>query len=89
MVSTRILFSAGKPRKRDPCPGKAGNCPTGVSALMRHSTAWPAASATSDLRSKRSLPTFRDVDLLGHEIEAGDRLGDGMLEQMRAFISRK
>ena len=49
----------------------------GSSALMRHSMAWPGEH---DLVLRhRQAAAGGDADLLVHEVDAGDRLGDRML----------
>ena len=45
---------------------------------MRHSMAWPW-NLTSSWRHGKSA-AGGDADLLVHEVEAGDRLGDGMFD---------
>jgi hypothetical protein len=53
---------------------------------MRHSTAWPRM-ITSCWRIDSFSPAG-DAQLLAHEIDAGDQLGDRVLDLIRACSSR-
>ena len=50
----------------------------GFSALMRHSMAWPSKTMSFCVESQRGAG--RDADLLAHDVDAGDRFGDRMLD---------
>ena len=58
-------------------PGE-GTKVRGFSALMRHSMAWP--SKCDVLLRDRQTAAGGDADLLAHEVDAGDRFGDRMLD---------
>ena len=59
-------------------PGAGRKPAPASSALMRHSNAWPRSSTSSwAIGSSR---TARDLDLRAHEVEAGDELGDRVLD---------
>ena len=58
-------------------PGEGTNV-YGSSALMRHSIAWPA---THDVAlAEAQLLARGDADLLLHDVDAGDHLGDRVLD---------
>ena len=63
---------------RSPCPGAGAKSCAGSSALIRHSIAWPARRMSS-WRKRRAFAAG-DADHLAHEVDAGDHLGDGMLD---------
>ena len=58
-------------------PGE-GTKVSGSSALIRHSMAWPSKTMSS-WRERQRL-AGGDADLLAHEVDAGDQLGDRVLD---------
>ena len=58
-------------------PGDGWKLRAGSSALTRHSITWPRSGGSSVMLQRLAR---RDADLLLHEVDAGEHLGDRMLD---------